>query len=561
MLEFRIEDQRLKRTDNSAAISDNVEFLTFSASFDGRWENLTKTFLFKNLTEGEARCVFGVEAGKEYPVPHEVLLKNTTVSVSVFGVGEGSTFAVANPVNFFVSPAGLITEYRESVVPSPDLFSQIVKKLNDALRELPGKKLCLKREDGGIWWKCEDDAEWNLLISINEIKGAKGEKGDKGDTGATGPQGPKGEDGKDGAVVYLDSSVYPGYDLTERFSDEIDHFGGDPWAWIKGRVQAGDLSGINPKDYIPVIVNGKRNDACVLGVNTYKNAGPSSAVIGDHVDFMLRYLWVEKRGINKVNWNNGLIPVENGISYDNELAIQLTKPMASVASVKIKPSDSTDFRDAAGWTYDATSKVITLTNELSVSGVANVTGSGSEFPWLASDAYHWLNGLGGNVAADTTAPPNTAISYVDYGSGENNPASLLPQSLISVITPKKLRLFKRYSDSSLLPVDNAALDFVDLGAFWLPTELEVFGTVLGETNAAVTNRTSVQYPFFANSMEQRVRYWYNAQGDLVRSRWWLLNQHQGSATKWSMILDEGAGVANNASLGFGLPVCFRVAKT
>ena len=395
------------------------------------------------------------------------------------------------------------------------------------------------------------------LFTFGIPQGVKGDKGDKGDTGATGPQGPKGDDG---AIVYLDSSVYPGYDLTERFSDEIAGFGGDPWAWIKGRVQAGDLSGINPKDYIPVTVNGKRNDACVLGVNTYKNAGPSSGVIGDHVDFMLRHLWLEKRGINKVNWNNGLIPKENGIAYDNELAIQLTKPMASVASVKIKPADSTDFRDAAGWTYDATSKVITLTNELAVSGIANVTGAGSEFPWLASDAYLWLNGLDGNVAANTTAPPSTAISYVDYGSGVNNPTILLPQALRNVITHKKLRLFKRYSDSGLLNVDGSALDFIDLGAFWLPTELEVFGTALGETNAAITNRTSVQYPFFANSME-RIRYWYNAQGNLIRSHWWLLNQHQGSPTKWSMILDEGAGVVNNASLGFGLPVCFRVAKT
>ena len=54
-------------------------------------------------------------------------------------------------------------------------------------------------------------------------------------------------------------------------------------------------------------------------------------------------------------------------------------------------------------------------------------------------------------------------------------------------------------------------------------------------------------------------------GDLLRGKNIVLMFDKTSTrTRCSFevaAMDEGAGVTNNASLGFGLPVCFRVAKT
>ena len=48
---------------------------------------------------------------------------------------------------------------------------------------------------------------------------------------------------------------YEGVDLTLKFATEIaaSPYSGNPWAWIKARIQAADFTGIHVNDYIPFV--------------------------------------------------------------------------------------------------------------------------------------------------------------------------------------------------------------------------------------------------------------------------------------------------------------------
>lgn len=173
MLEFLVDGQLLRRMDAERVVSDSAEFLKFRASFSKEWEGYTKTFLFRGK-DGESYCVFAVEADREYSVPHEVLVADTVVEVSVFGSSKLCNFATVNSVLLYVEKSGLLADFKQSVVPSPDLYAQICHKLEETLRLLPGKNLELKTEKEKVYWKRGEDTEWKLLFSLAWIRGQDG---------------------------------------------------------------------------------------------------------------------------------------------------------------------------------------------------------------------------------------------------------------------------------------------------------------------------------------------------------------------------------------------------
>lgn len=113
--------------------------------------------------------------------------------------------------------------------------------------------------------------------------------------------------------------------LTERFAAEISNYS-DEWAWIKARIQAGNLSGIHVGDYIPVSLpaHAYLSKARIIGINTYKGLGTSH--VGNHIDFMLDDLGGSFQ-MNLVKFNNGISTskrspwlASNGYYYLNSLA-------------------------------------------------------------------------------------------------------------------------------------------------------------------------------------------------------------------------------------------------
>lgn len=104
----------------------------------------------------------------------------------------------------------------------------------------------------------------------------------------------------------IHNRIYEGVDLTAKFAAEIAAapYSGDPWAWIKARIQAADWQGILVGDYIPFKSSNNYNiKAEIAGIDTYYRYGDTE--IGHHIDFISRDCWPETHVFNKVNYNNG----------------------------------------------------------------------------------------------------------------------------------------------------------------------------------------------------------------------------------------------------------------
>lgn len=274
---------------------------------------------------------------------------------------------------------------------------------------------------------------------------------------------------------------YEGVDLTEKFAEEIAAapYNGDAWAWIKARIRAANYTGIHTKDFIPfTTTNGVTLRAEVSGIDTYRNYGDSA--VGHHIDFICRELWPTLKPVNPVNYNNGLIPQES-ITFDGtSTSYKLAKEMTAVSGITEGGESLT------GWSYDSATFTITF-DEAPAAGTATVTGTGTEYPWLASDLHCWLNSLSGQIPNGTGLNP--AVKHVDYTQG--GVYYYLPDALKAVIVEKRMLLGKRYSTSGVLSNPNS-WGWENAGKLWVPTECEVFGQGVWANTGYDMGGTAVQ---------------------------------------------------------------------
>ena len=337
---------------------------------------------------------------------------------------------------------------------------------------------------------------------------------------------------------------YGGVNLGTKFATEIAAapYSGDVWAWIKARIQAGNFAGIHVNDYIQwTSTNGRVVKSCVGGIDTYYKYGDTA--VGHHIDFISRDLWPTTTTMNPVNFNNGVIPVETRSGDGTTTAFILTKTMAGISTITIGGVATTDY------TYNSTTFTVTFTTA-PASGTNNivVTGTGSEHPWLASNAYAFLNSLQTHVPNSTGANP--AIVQVDYTS--TGVYNFIPTALKNVIVEKRLYIPKRYSASEVITTDNAG-GWTNVGKLWLPFEMEITGCqVWGDIKYGLMGM--VQYPIFANNMNR-----LKGLGDGgSRNNWWSASAVAGYTTYCVIVGTCGSVAYTGASTSHGAPVCFRI---
>ncbi len=130
----------------------------------------------------------------------------------------------------------------------------------------------------------------------------------------------------------------------------------------------------------------------------------------------------------------------------------------------------------------------------------------------------------------------------------------LPAGLQAVIVPKKMLLESRYTSGSTL-IDSTSWAWNDLGKLWIPSEFEVFGSIVWGTKGYSQNG-GVQYPIFANSWKSRQK---GAGHNGARSTWWLLSVHGGTSTYCCYVNISGNPSGNGgASTALRVPLCFRI---
>ena len=198
MMKFLVKQQKIEALEREVIASDQIAFVSVKFVFDGAWKTLHKVVQFTQCEE-TYNVVLGTE-GTTCLLPAE--LHPGAVKMSLFGYDEESDTtlrATTVPVTLHIRPSGFVADGDTPIPPTPDLYTQLLKKLSEMQAGANGK-------DGRSAYEIAIEngfvgtvAEWlESLKGRNGIDGKDGLPGKDGKNGADGLPGKDGTNGKDG---------------------------------------------------------------------------------------------------------------------------------------------------------------------------------------------------------------------------------------------------------------------------------------------------------------------------------------------------------------------------
>ena len=213
MMKFLVKNQKIEVLEREVIASDQIAFVSVKFVFDGAWKTLHKVVQFTQCEE-TYNLVLGTE-GTTCLLPAE--LHPGSVKMSLFGYdAESDTTlrATTVPVTLHIRPSGFVEDGATPIPPTPDLYTQLLKKLSEMQTGTNGK-------DGRSAYEIAIEngfvgtvAEW-----LESLKGRDGLPGKDGADGLPGKDGTNGKDGKDGRNgkdgVSPDLTNYPDTDAVK----------------------------------------------------------------------------------------------------------------------------------------------------------------------------------------------------------------------------------------------------------------------------------------------------------------------------------------------------------
>ena len=237
MMKFLVKQQKIEALEREVIASDQIAFVSVKFVFDGAWKTLHKVVQFTQCEE-TYNVVLGID-GTTCLLPAE--LHPGAVKMSLFGYdAESDTIlrATTVPVTLHIRPSGFVADGDTPIPPTLDLYTQLLKKLDEKAAGLQNGKdgfspkvkaeqmksgvvITIVDADGETSATLHNGAngekgtdgksayqiaveqgyqgsESDWLSSLKGDKGDTGERGEKGDTGLQGERGEKGETGQQG---------------------------------------------------------------------------------------------------------------------------------------------------------------------------------------------------------------------------------------------------------------------------------------------------------------------------------------------------------------------------
>ena len=245
MMKFLVKQQKIEVLEREIIASDQIAFVSVKFVFDGVWKTLHKVVQFTQCEE-TYNLVLGT-GGTTCLLPAE--LHPGSVKMSLFGYdAESDTTlrATTVPVTLHIRPSGFVADGDTPIPPTPDLYTQLLKKLDEKAAGLQNGKdgfspkvKAEQMEFGVVITIVDADGETSAMLhnGANGEKGTDGKsayqiaveqgyqgsesdwlsslKGDKGEKGNTGAKGNPGQDGADGKSAYA-IAVEHGYEDSEE---------------------------------------------------------------------------------------------------------------------------------------------------------------------------------------------------------------------------------------------------------------------------------------------------------------------------------------------------------
>ena len=216
MMKFLVKQQKIEVLEREIIASDQIAFVSVKFVFDGAWKTLHKVVQFTQCEE-TYNLMLGID-GTTCLLPSE--LHPGAVKMSLFGYdAESNTTlrATTVPVTLHIRPSGFVEDGATPIPPTPDLYTQLLKKLSEMQTGANGKDgrsaYEIALENGFVGTA----AEW--LESLKGKDGIDGKDGKDGADGLPGKDGTNGKDGKDGRDgkdgVSPDLTNYPDTDAVK----------------------------------------------------------------------------------------------------------------------------------------------------------------------------------------------------------------------------------------------------------------------------------------------------------------------------------------------------------
>ena len=243
MMKFLVKQQKIEALEREVIASDQIAFVSVKFMFDGAWKTLHKVVQFTQCEE-TYNVVLGTE-GTTCLLPAE--LHPGAVKMSLFGYdAESDTTlrATTVPVTLHIRPSGFVADGDTPIPPTLDLYTQLLKKLDEKAAGLQNGKdgfspkvKAEQMKSGVVITIVDADGETSATLhnGANGEKGTdgksayqiaveqgyqgsesdwlsslKGDKGEKGDTGLQGERGEKGETGQQGEQGPMGEKGDPG---------------------------------------------------------------------------------------------------------------------------------------------------------------------------------------------------------------------------------------------------------------------------------------------------------------------------------------------------------------
>ncbi len=217
MWKFLVKQQKIEIIEREVIADKQISFVSLKFIFDGDWKKFHKVVQFTQCDETYNR-VLGTD-GISCLLPSE--LHAGAVKMSVFGYDAeniNGLRATTVPVTLNIRLSGFVGDGAEEVPPTPDLYTQLLKKLEEKASSLQNGK------DGENGLSAYEIAQNNGFEGtatewLESLKGDKGDtgnqgvKGDKGDTGERGLKGEKGDKGDVGATGKTGASGKSAYEI------------------------------------------------------------------------------------------------------------------------------------------------------------------------------------------------------------------------------------------------------------------------------------------------------------------------------------------------------------
>ena len=238
-----MKQQKIEALEREVIASDQIAFVSVKFMFDGAWKTLHKVVQFTQCEE-TYNVVLGTE-GTTCLLPAE--LHPGAVKMSLFGYdAESDTTlrATTVPVTLHIRPSGFVADGDTPIPPTLDLYTQLLKKLDEKAAGLQNGKdgfspkvKAEQMKSGVVITIVDADGETSATLhhGANGEKGTdgksayqiaveqgyqgsesdwlsslKGDKGEKGDTGLQGERGEKGETGQQGEQGPMGEKGDPG---------------------------------------------------------------------------------------------------------------------------------------------------------------------------------------------------------------------------------------------------------------------------------------------------------------------------------------------------------------